>query len=174
MNWAQEMIDRKAIILDVETTGLHNAQIVQIGMVDLAGNVLMDTFVRPEGHIPADATAVHGITDAMVAAAPGFKDLYVSFSVLLAGKVVVAYNVEYEKKVIQGECQRLNLPLPRVAEWSCAMKSYAHFWGERNRRGYKWQSLSKACQQQRIQVRDAHSAVGDCRLTLALIQKMAG
>jgi len=53
------------------------------------------------------------------------------------------------------------------------MRQYAGFYGQPGSRGYRWQSLSKACTQQKIPVVAAHDALGDCRLTLALLQAMA-
>ena len=52
------------------------------------------------------------------------------------------------------------------------MKAYAQYYGQRNTRygGYRWQSLTKACQQQRVRVSNAHDALGDARLTAALIR----
>ena len=59
-------------------------------------------------------------------------------------------------------------------DYECVMEAYAAYWGQRNRRygGYKWQSLSNACRQQGVKVVDAHSAVGDAKLTAALIRKI--
>ena len=56
------------------------------------------------------------------------------------------------------------------------MEPYAHHWGEwSDYHGcYKWQRLTSACIQQGIEIEDAHSAIGDCRMTLALIRKLAG
>jgi DNA polymerase-3 subunit epsilon len=173
--WARKMLSSDPIIVDLETTGLKDAEIVQIGVINAAGDVLMDTLVHPTGCIPSEATRIHGITDAMVADAATFTDLYARFSVLLAGKIVVAYNVSYEKSIIRGECKRRKLPVPRVTRWQCAMKSYAQFWGEWNsaRRSFKWQKLGNACKQQAITLDNAHNAIADCKATLALVQTMA-
>ena len=58
-------------ILDTETTGLYDdAEIVEISIIDENGGVLLDTLVKPLKPIPAEATAIHGITNEMVATAP--------------------------------------------------------------------------------------------------------
>ena len=173
--WARKMLSSDPVVVDLETTGLKDAEIVQIGVINAAGEVLMDTLVRPTGSIPPEVTKIHGITDAMVADAATFKDLYTRFSVLLAGKIVLAYNVSYEKSIIRGECKRRKLPVPRVAGWECAMKTYAQYWGEwvSQRRSFKWQKLGNACKQQAVTLDNAHNAISDCKATLALIQTMA-
>lgn len=62
-------------IVDVETTGFspRNDSIVEIACVAVDGSRVVghwSTLVNPGRPIPAEATAIHGITDAMVAAAP--------------------------------------------------------------------------------------------------------
>ncbi|PJF22200.1 MAG: 3'-5' exonuclease [Phototrophicales bacterium] len=174
--WARQLLDTpNAIILDFETTGIKDAEIVQIGIINMAGEVLLNTLVKPSKPVEPGAFKVHGISDAAVKDAPDFKDLYVHLSVALAGQHVVAYNVDFEKRVLSGVCQRRNFPEPRVQVWHCAMKNYARFYGQRHntRRGYVWQSLSNACAQQNVLVKNAHDAIGDCLLTLAVIRKMA-
>ena len=174
-DWARKMLDSDPVIVDLETTGLKDAEIVQIGVIDVSGQVLMDTLVKPSGPIPAEVTRIHGITDTMVVDAPTFTDLYTQFSVLLAGKIVIAYNVAYERGVIRGECKRRKLPVPRISKWACAMITYAQFWGDWNshRKSFKWQKLVNACVQQNIVLDNAHNAAADCQATLALIKAMA-
>lgn len=175
VDWARNLLNTDFLILDFETTGLRDAQIVQIGIIDRQGRPLIDTLVNPGQHIPTEVTRVHGITDDMVADAPSFSGLYVQLSVMLAGKVVVAYNASYDEGVLKGVCRRHGLPVPHARRWECAMRAYARFYGVWNagRRSYTWQSLSKACAQQSIQIDNAHSAVGDCLMTLRLIEAMA-
>ena len=76
--WARRILkDDEEMILDTETTGLgSDARICQIAAIDLHSNVLIDTLVNPECPIPADATAIHGITDEMVKDAPTLFDLF--------------------------------------------------------------------------------------------------
>lgn len=62
--------------LDTETTGMSPAQghvLVDVARVAIVDGVISETWsslVRPGRAIPPDASAVHGITDAMVAEAP--------------------------------------------------------------------------------------------------------
>lgn len=64
------------IAVDTETTGLSPAEghtLVEVATVTIADGQIGETWsslVRPGRPIPADAAAVHGITDAMVADAP--------------------------------------------------------------------------------------------------------
>jgi len=174
IDWAKSLFEYDTVIIDFETTGRGNAEIVQIGVLDAQGNVLMDQLVKPGKSIPAEVTDIHGITDEMVADAPTFPEVAAAFEALIAGKLAVAYNCGYEEKIIAGECKRHNMPLIEPARWSCAMKAYASYYGQwhKKRRSYIWQSLTNACKQQGVHVENAHNAIGDCRMTLALINKM--
>ena len=65
---ARAWLAANALILDTETTGLgDDAEVVELAVIDCAGAVLLDTLVRPSGPVPAEAAAIHGITDAMAA-----------------------------------------------------------------------------------------------------------
>lgn len=173
--WAQAMLTRKAIILDFETTGMGDAEIVQIGAVDVTGAVVLDTLVKPMESIPAGATRVHGISNQHVKDAPGFPAVYVRLSTLLAGQTVVAYNADFEKGILNAVCKRHKLPQPRLKAWECAMKAYAGYYGQYNpkHRSFTFQKLTNACLQQDIVVEAAHSGAGDALMTLRLIEAMA-
>ena len=101
---ARELLALKPIILDTETTGLgSDAEICEIAVVSSDGTILMNRRVRPRRPIPADATAIHGITNADVAMMPGFNQV-------LNGRVgqlmenrdvhIAIFNSEYDLRLI--------------------------------------------------------------------------
>lgn len=175
IGWARQALHEEALIIDFETTGFAGSEIVQVGVLDTAGAVLLETLVRPQGRIPARATQVHGITAAMVREAPTLPDLYDTLAGLLRGRHAVAYNAAFEQAILRGEAARHGRPLLKPGRWSCAMINYARYRGVWNPQfgDYRWHSLSSAAQQQGIPVDAAHSATGDCRMTLALMHRMA-
>ncbi|MHC5824191.1 MAG: 3'-5' exonuclease, partial [Nostoc sp.] len=77
-NWAYNLIhsDNKFFILDTETTGLGDAEIVDVCVMTQWGQPLINTLVKPTIPIPSGATHIHHITDEMVADAPTFPDIY--------------------------------------------------------------------------------------------------
>jgi DNA polymerase III epsilon subunit-like protein len=134
--------------------------------------------VKPSFSIPADATGIHGITDDMVKDAPSFADIRDRLIEFFRGKPLVMYNADYDKQILLNAHVGLDgLFAPAAASaHHCAMEQYAQFYGEWNdyHGNYRWQSLGSACHQQGIQfIGTAHSALGDCRATLAVIKKMA-
>lgn len=169
--WARTLFPPKEprydwVILDTETTGLDcRAEIVEISIIAADGRVLLDTLVRPLNPIPQAATAIHHITDVMVAAAPTFSQVYAELVEQIQGRMVVTYNAAFDRRMVQQALQRSKLPPLSQVRWTCAMRQYARFMGEWSTKwhGYRWPRLSGG----------DHSALGDCRATLRLLQQMA-
>ncbi|MCU0463228.1 MAG: 3'-5' exonuclease [Anaerolineae bacterium] len=168
------------VVLDTETTGIgQDAEIVQIAVIDSSGQTLLDTLVRPVRTIPADASRIHGITDAMVADAPTFPALMPKLIELLTGQDIIVYNATFDRRMFHTSAEACGLPKTEwktLARWHCAMEFYAELWGEWNEwhQSYRWQKLTAAIYQQGIEIDvRAHSALGDCLMTLALIKKLA-
>ena len=176
-------LDANALILDTETTGLDaDAEVVELAVIDCAGTVLLDTLVRPSGPVPAEAAAIHGITDAMLAAAPTWSEIHARFCDLVEGRQVVIYNHEFDVRVINQTARRYGLQAPQGFDLvlepgsiHCAMQAYAGFYGAWNeeKKSYRWQKLSAAAAQQGVTVTNAHSALGDCLMTLGVVRAMA-
>ena len=174
------MKSKNWIILDTETTGLNDyAELVQIGILAPNGTVLLDALVKPFDPIPPESTRIHGITDDMVANSPTFLDLFPVIEKIVQGKEVVVYNAPYDKRILEQSYAAYDTyvlkDLNLNATWTDIMRPYAEYWGAWSdyRKSYAWQKLVNACRQQDIEIQDAHSAIGDCRLSLALIQKLA-
>ena len=174
--WAQDLMTRGFYVLDTETTGLgKHDEIVQIAIVDQNGETAIDELIKPTIPIPFGASKVHGIYDSDVEDARNFKDIYTELSKLLAGQVVVAYNKDFDQRMLKQSGAKYGLPEIRVNWEKCAMRQYAQYKGIKTnwKRGYKWHRLGSAVVQEGLQVIDAHNALGDARMTLALIRKMA-
>ena len=103
VNLARDWASREYAVLDTETTGLGElARIVEISCIDRAGNVLVDSLVNPGGPIPAEATAIHGISDADVAGAPTFPALWPRVLEAVRGaEVILVYNAAYDRRLIR-------------------------------------------------------------------------
>lgn len=84
------------VFLDLETTGLviTQARIVQIACIKETdkGDIEKKFLINPEIPIPAEATAIHGITDEMVKDAPTFKNFSKGIHAFLEGEDLVGYN----------------------------------------------------------------------------------
>ena len=180
---ARAWLAANALILDTETTGLgDDAEVVELAVIDCAGAVLLDTLVRPSGPVPAEAAAIHGITDAMLADAPTWSEIHDRFCDLVEGRQVVIYSREFDVRVINQTARRYGLQAPQGFDLvldqgsiHCAMQAYAEFRGEwsAEKGQYRWQKLSAAAAQQGVTVTNAHRALGDCLMTLGVVRAMA-
>jgi DNA polymerase-3 subunit epsilon len=89
-------------VLDTETTGLDPGQghgLVEVACVALDGGETGEawsTFVNPGRPIPPDASAVHGITDAMVRDAPVPAVVAGELESRCAGRTLVFHNVAFD------------------------------------------------------------------------------
>ena len=171
--WARSLFrEGDWVVVDTETTGLDpSAEAVQIAVLSPAGELLLDTLVRPSGPIPWGASRVHGITDAHVADAPTYAEVHVELERLLGRRGVVAYNASFDERILRQTAARYGLPEVR-ARWECAMRHYARWmneWDDR-KQDYRWHKLPMVA----LPNVKAHTASGDCRATLHVLQRMAG
>lgn len=166
------------VVLDSETTGVARAEIVQIAVVDAAGQVLIDTLVKPMKSIPSEATRIHGITDATVADAPSFAAILPQLQTILTGQNVIVYNAEFDRRMLHESADAAGCDMTdweSLSRWWCAMKAFAEIYGDWNsyRHSYRWQKLSTACAHYDIALENAHSALADTQATLNICKEMA-
>jgi DNA polymerase III epsilon subunit-like protein len=88
-------------VIDVETTGFspRTDRIVEIACVAVDGFRVVDrwsTLVNPGIPVPAEATAIHGITDGMVAAAPEAAFALRQARRLCEGRRIAAHSAKFD------------------------------------------------------------------------------
>ena len=114
------LADLTLVIVDVETTGwLHEqGEITEIGAVRLTGGELTGEFsslVRPAGPVPADITALTGITDAMVSRAPQAASALRAFLAFAGDCILVAHNAPFDIGFLTTACAAAGIAWPRAA-----------------------------------------------------------
>lgn len=191
---ARQLLATNPVILDTETTGLGNdAEIVEIAMIDSDGVVLLNSLVKPVNPIPAEATAIHGITNDMVTNAPDLFQLFKDIADAVEGRAVLIYNAAYDLRLLaQSLNQRVKathpgyqyLCKPQIntlmqqlhTNRACIMELYAEYNGEWDnyRNQYKWQKLTNAAKHFNAARPDAHRALADCLMTLDVVKGIAG
>lgn len=107
----------REIILDTETTGMDPAKgdkIIEIGCLEVINLVptgrTFHHYINPERDIPADATAVHGITLAMVQNKPTFLELADKLIEFIGDGIIVAHNAPFDLKFINAELAACGYP----------------------------------------------------------------
>jgi len=174
---ARQVIGLNPIFLDTETTGVGLYDLViEVGIVDLEGNVLFDSLINPGRPIPQDSSKVHGITDEMVADAPSLKTAWSEIEDILHERAIGMYNAEFDYRLMKQSAENAGLP------WSvhrnqafCVMNMFAAWYGEWNRRAnnFRSQKLEFAGKFCGIDLPNTHHAVDDAKLTAALLKYLA-
>lgn len=98
---SSRLADLTCVVFDTETTGLaDNDRIVQIAGLRIARGRLtgerFETLVHPGRPIPPASTAIHGITDEMVADAPDMSAALTAFHHFAEGAVLIAHNAPFD------------------------------------------------------------------------------
>jgi DNA polymerase III subunit epsilon len=171
VEWAQTIVSQPFLLLDTETTGLHFwDRIVEVAVIDEAGEILLNTLINPEKHIPAEVIAIHGITDDMVRGQPTFHEILPDLEAIFTDKPIVVYNVGFDKPFLA----RAGLKVENY-NFQCAMLMYAKFFGSWSDyyKNWKRQSLQAACSYCNIQWKNMHRAAADCEATRQVVFAMA-
>lgn len=99
-------------VIDCETTGLGKSdRVIELAIVTLNLTTLetedeFDTLINPNRDI--GKTSIHGITPSMVAAAPAMEEVIGAVSRRLNGSFLAAHNLNFDSRMINAECNRLN------------------------------------------------------------------
>jgi DNA polymerase-3 subunit epsilon len=111
--WAAAWLQREPLFLDTETTGLDAAaEIIEIAVMDTAGAVLLDTLVKPMQPISPEASAVNGITEQDVQHAPTWREVGPQVARIVADRLVIAHNAEFDNRLLRQTCDRYGLDMP--------------------------------------------------------------
>jgi DNA polymerase III subunit epsilon len=186
----REIASKPTFFFDTETTGVRDDdEVVEIAIIDVHGNVKIDTLVRPWKHIPDEATGVHGIGDADVADSPRWYEVRSKIAPFLSqGANLVGYNVDFDTRMMLNS-RRIHNTKVKAKETEaplivpkgscvprCAMMIYTNYRGSRKatRSGkYKWYRLEDAARNMGIPVRGTHRALADTKMTLELLRRVA-
>ena len=173
---ARQVISQNPVYLDTETTGLEKTdEIVEISIVDDSGQVLLDSLVKPSRSIPSSATRIHGITNDMVQKAPAWPILWQQVRPLLLNKTIVAYNSDFDLRLIIQSHTRYRLPWKDNLTFFDLLKLYSHFredW-DASRRSWRYYSLDQAGKSANIALPNAHRSTADTLLTRELLHYIA-
>ncbi len=174
---AHQVIAQNPVYLDTETTGLERTdEIIEISIIDDAGQVLLNSLVRPLKSISAEATRINHITNEMVQSAPAWPILWQQVRPLLLGKTIVAYNSDFDYRLIQQSHACYHLPWRDKLTFFDLLKLYAQYRAEwdPNRRSWRYFSLDQAGKTSGIALPNAHRSTADTLLTRALLHYLAG
>lgn len=174
------MSSLRVVSIDTETTGRDPTldRIVEIACITWDGNGVCarkSWLVNPGRPIPEEAFAVHGIGDADVADKPSFAELADEVLQEMEGAVPLAYNAEYDRKVLMAELGRvagaaLRQPpaVRRTVEWIDPL-----VWARELQRTEKSKSLGEVSLRLGIEIPQAHRAADDAEAALRVLLAFA-
>lgn len=108
----RELADTEFVVFDLETTGSKAppCRITEIGAYRVKNGEVLDKFqtlLNPQMPIPPFITALTGISDEMVAAAPLFADVAADFLEFIGDSVLVAHNSGFDMRFLNHEIGRV-------------------------------------------------------------------
>ena len=173
------------VAFDLETTGVSSFRDVPVsyGFVQHvrgpsgSSTLVEGGYVNPGVAIPAGASAIHGITDDMVADATVLDDAVETIaaklvSVWATGSVIVGMNVGYDLTMVDSLCRRLEIPsLEERGNVGGVMDILVldrHF--DKWRKGAR--KLTDLCRHYGVTLESAHSAAADAEASLLVFEAM--
>lgn len=180
----QKWLNSDYLIIDTETTGLdNNAEVIEIAIINMHGDVLLNSLVKPTCSIPAAVTKINNITDEMVADAPLWRDVFPVILNIIDGKKWLAWNSKFDARliiqtgVITGYFE--DLPASKILYIAAKINDsqidakavYDQWYGEfdSKRNNFKRQSLATAAERHNVSVNGAHRALADCMMVLGVL-----
>lgn len=165
-----EKFPRGVVFIDLETTGLSPLidKIIEFAAIKLTpsgGLTSLSSLINPERPIPAETTAIHGITDHDVKDAPVIKDFIPTVLEFFEDLPVVAHNAKFDTGFIIFCLHQLDLDYPDHDIYCSLKMSRASF---REMTSHK---LSHLCQELDIKLENHHRALDDTQACLEVFAK---
>ncbi len=176
IQFARQIAGLRPVFLDSETTGLRQSdEIIEIAVVDFAGQTLLDTLVRPSQPVPRDATEINGITNEMVRSAPFWLQVWPQVCNILKGKIVIAYNAKFDEEMMRHSNLPFRIPWQITWQFRDLLELYSMFRGDWNSltgitKHYSLDDARRACG---IALPNAHRALADTLLARELLLYIA-
>lgn len=161
-------LERPLVFFDLETTGVNigTDRIVEISILKVHPNGNQESYtwlVNPEIEIPAEATAVHGITNEKVVTEPTFKELAVGVNDIISDCDLAGFNSNrFDIPLLAEELMRAGIDFDMNNRKAIDVQVIYHKKEKRNlSAGYKFYCGKD--------LEDAHSAEADTKATYEIL-----
>ncbi|MDA7946402.1 MAG: DNA polymerase III subunit epsilon [Hyphomicrobiaceae bacterium] len=167
----------REIVLDTETTGLDPGsgdRVVEIGCVELVNHIPSGqewhAYLDPERNMPAEAYAVHNLSEEFLTGKPLFADVFEDFLEFVADDRLIIHNASFDVGFLNAELERVGgtrILMDRVTD-TLALARRKHP-GSPN-------SLDALCKRYGVDAssRTTHGALIDCNLLAAVYIELIG
>lgn len=89
-------------------------RIIEIGAVELDNHMptgkTLQLYINPERDVPAEAVAVHGLTEDFLKDKPSFGEVVGEFMDFINGGKIIAHNAEFDVKFLNYELKQFGFP----------------------------------------------------------------
>jgi DNA polymerase-3 subunit epsilon len=156
--------------VDLETTGMAaNAdRVTEVGIVRIDGGARVSewsSLVNPERSIPPAIQALTGISNAMVATAPTFRQIVDDVAAQVGGAVFVAHNARFDYGFLKHEFARLGRSF--TAKVLCTVKLSRRLYPDAGPH-----NLDAVIARHSLAAADRHRALGDARILWQFVQAL--
>ena len=148
------------VAFDIETTGLYKSdKIIEIALVVFKENKVIEewsTLVNPMRDV--GKTNIHGISPSMTSAAPLFDEIVNDLFRMMDKRILVAHNLSFDNRMLAQELEHAGFE-------GDLGKGFCTLVASRRLLPGAGDSLKSTCEALGIESIDAHSALGDARMT---------
>ncbi|EMK6927803.1 3'-5' exonuclease [Vibrio alginolyticus] len=170
----EKLMAGSPLVLDTETSGLSSVdQVIEIGICDLSGRVLMEQRIKPTVAISEGAFEKHGISLSDLSDSPSWPDVLEEVKSILSGRKVIIFNSGFDLAMLSQTCAAFNLDSSwlETLDVKCAMELCALAFGATNRYGSI--SLEDASYFAQAEWKgEAHSAIADSIMTADILNNI--
>ena len=169
------------LILDTETTGKYAEEIVELGIINTRGENVFESYILPrKEYVHMNACRAPGLTREALKAggAPHLSEVWEDvWMQLAAAEHLLIYYSKFDLKALRKSLCANNIEITDEVKGLrektyCIMREYAYLRQTRHSyyKNWKWRTLVSAAKDEKVPVKDAHKAIGDCRMTLGVIR----
>ena len=155
------------VAFDIETTGLYKSdKIIEIALVVFKENKVIEewsTLVNPMRDV--GKTNIHGISPSMISAAPLFDEIVNDLFRMIDKRILVAHNLSFDNRMLAQELEHAGFE-GDLGKGFCTMVA------SRRLLPGAGDSLKSTCEALGIESIDAHSALGDARMTKQIFDQL--
>ena len=166
----KDLLDRDdVLIIDTETTGIDEyGEILEIGIVNTKGETITDKIFDPQERAPRHDERAHRLNRmdlVAMGAEPWTKSHQAIKDTLENASVILAWNADYDTRLLQQTCERWGVSNPNLKQVRCIMKEYSGT-------GF-YQTLESTFERHCYALTQTHRATDDCYLVLEVMRAVA-
>jgi DNA polymerase-3 subunit epsilon len=159
-------LNERALVIDTETIGTGpTIEVIEIAIGDVAGNILLDSLVRPVFNRLPPPSKHARFERASFTDAPYWVDIWPQVAALIDRKLLVAYNAGFDRRALMAMLSR-HAQTSSERGWRCAMQAVKQTLGTR-----RSLTLTEACAHYGLEGGN-HRASRDVQATCRLLKAL--